>query len=204
MNYRAFVGPEEKYDLMGAHQFNLLTALGLRDTHALCDVGAGSLRLGRLLIPYLNSGHYCAIEPDQKLIDNGLTYEVGQPAKKWNLNLTGTFDLSSFALLFDYIIAQSIFTHAFSGQLHQLFYSVSKNLAPNGKFLYTHIDAEPAHEGSEWTYPGMVTYPGHYMADLEAEYGLQSATNIGFLADAHMLLHPNKHTWRIATWQDQK
>ena len=30
-HYRAFVGPPQKYDLVAANQFNLLTSLGLRE-----------------------------------------------------------------------------------------------------------------------------------------------------------------------------
>ena len=40
-HYKAFVGPIEEYDLMAAMQFNLLTALGLRQHHSLLDVGFG-------------------------------------------------------------------------------------------------------------------------------------------------------------------
>jgi len=45
-HYRAFVGPPDKYDLVSAMQFNLLTSLGLRECHHLLDIGCGSLRAG--------------------------------------------------------------------------------------------------------------------------------------------------------------
>ena len=64
-HYRAYVGPPEDYDLVAAMTFNLLTTLGLRQHHSLLDVGCGSLRIGRLLIPYLNRGKYFGIEPNQ-------------------------------------------------------------------------------------------------------------------------------------------
>jgi len=64
-NYRAYVGPVEKYDLVAANQFNLLTMLGLRENHFLLDVGCGSLRGGRLFIPYLLPHHYFGIEPNE-------------------------------------------------------------------------------------------------------------------------------------------
>lgn len=51
--YRGYVGPEAQYDLMGATQFRLLCTLGLREHHTLLDFGCGSLRAGRLFIPYL-------------------------------------------------------------------------------------------------------------------------------------------------------
>ncbi|MHC4422967.1 MAG: hypothetical protein ACYS1E_20600, partial [Planctomycetota bacterium] len=55
-HYMAYVGPPDRYDLMGASQFRLLCTLGLRAPHRLLDFGCGSLRAGRLFIPYLNPG----------------------------------------------------------------------------------------------------------------------------------------------------
>src|SRR3712207_7692900 len=38
-HYRAWVGPPEEYDLIGALQTTLLLAAGLKEKHRLCDVG---------------------------------------------------------------------------------------------------------------------------------------------------------------------
>ena len=56
-HYRAYVGPPGDYDRIAAMTFNLLTAVGLRQQHKVLDIGCGSLRVGRLLIPYLNKGN---------------------------------------------------------------------------------------------------------------------------------------------------
>src|SRR5690242_11872125 len=66
-HYRSFVGPPERYDLLAALQFNLLTSLGLREYHSLLDIGCGSLRAGRLFMTYLLPGNYCGVEPEQWL-----------------------------------------------------------------------------------------------------------------------------------------
>ena len=76
-HYRAYIGPPEDYDLIGAMTFNLLTTLGLRQHHTLADIGCGSLRAGRLFIPYLNPGKYLGIEPNRWLVDEGIRMEVG-------------------------------------------------------------------------------------------------------------------------------
>ena len=77
-HYRAFVDFPERYDLGAALQFGLLTALGLREDHALLDIGCGSLRAGRLFIVYLRPGRYVGIEPEQWLLDEGIRQELGQ------------------------------------------------------------------------------------------------------------------------------
>ena len=77
-HYRAYVGPPQDYDLIAAMTFNLLTTLGLRQHHSLLDVGCGSLRIGRLLIPYLNRGKYFGIEPAEWLVAEGIRQELGK------------------------------------------------------------------------------------------------------------------------------
>jgi len=77
-HYRAYVGPPEDYDLIAAMTFSLLTTLGLRQHHSLLDVGCGSLRIGRLLIPYLNRGKYFGIEPAEWLVAEGIKQELGE------------------------------------------------------------------------------------------------------------------------------
>src|SRR5438046_10385380 len=77
-HYRAYVGPPEDYDLIAAMTFNLLTTLGLRQSHSLLDVGCGSLRIGRLLIPYLNRRKYFGLEPHDWLVEEGINHELGE------------------------------------------------------------------------------------------------------------------------------
>jgi hypothetical protein len=64
--------------LIAAMTFNLLTTLGLRQHHSLLDVGCGSLRIGRLLIPYLNQGKYFGVEPNEWLVKEGIKRELGE------------------------------------------------------------------------------------------------------------------------------
>jgi len=122
--YRGIVGGH--YDLGGALQFNILTlALGLREHHYLLDIGCGSLRSGRLFIPYLDPGHYYCIEPETWKIDEGMDNELGwdiEDVKKPVFSANEDFRLSTFHnppdyLLFDYLLAASIFTHASVSQI---------------------------------------------------------------------------------------
>jgi len=76
--WRARVGRIRDFDIVGAHQFNVLTGLGgLREHHILVDVGCGCLRAGKLLIPYLDLAHYLGLEPNGELITAGVMHEVG-------------------------------------------------------------------------------------------------------------------------------
>src|SRR5688572_18419377 len=103
-HYRAYVGPPGKYDLVAAMQFNLLTHLGLREFHYLLDVGCGSLRAGRLFIPYLLPGHYYGIEPQAWLIEEGIQNELGRDIlqiKQPNFSNDSNFNCLHFSQTFD-------------------------------------------------------------------------------------------------------
>src|SRR5438445_8687183 len=113
-HYRAYVGPPEDYDLIAAMTFNLLTTLGLRQHHSLLDVGCGSLRIGRLLIPYLNRGKYFGIEPNTWLVEEGIKQELGEDLvqiKYPTFFFTDSPEAVGRAkVAFDSTLAQSIFS----------------------------------------------------------------------------------------------
>ena len=75
--HRTYVGGGD-YDLKGAMQLTLLYSLGLRAEHRLLDIGCGSLRAGRFIIPYLNAGGYTGLEPNTWLIDEAIEKEIGR------------------------------------------------------------------------------------------------------------------------------
>ena len=113
--YRAYVGPPEDYDLIAAMTFNLLTTLGLRQHHSLLDIGCGSLRIGRLLIPYLNRGKYFGVEPNEWLVDEGIRRELGETLvqiKRPTFFFSDSPDtIAQAKIAFDFALAQSIFSH---------------------------------------------------------------------------------------------
>ena len=114
-HYRAYLGPPGYYDLIAAMTFNLLTTLGLRQHHTVLDFGCGSLRVGRLLIPYLNAGCYSGLEPNKWLVDEGLRRETGEDQiriKAPRLLTASSPDALPARALFDFVVAQSVFSHA--------------------------------------------------------------------------------------------
>lgn len=173
--HRKFVGPPEKYDLASAGQFSLLTALGLREENTLLDIGCGSLRGGRLFITYLKPEKYFGIEPEQWLIDQGIETEVGRDLvalKKPAFSNDSNFTLSGFGRKFDFMLAQSIFSHASQAQIRRCLSEAKKVLEPSGIFAATFFPGDTNYEGSEWVYPGCVYYTLEYFTKLAADEGL--------------------------------
>ena len=174
-HYRAFVGPSKHYDLCSAMQFNLLTTLGLREHHYLLDIGCGSLRAGKLFIPYLLPGRYYGIEPEEWLIKEGIELELGEDIlqiKKPTISNDNSFTCSSFEREFDFVLAQSVFTHASQNQIKRCFSEVRKVMKPTTLFVATFSEGEDNYIGKEWIYPECVFYTFETLKELAQQHGL--------------------------------
>lgn len=123
--WRALAGNAYMYDTMGAAQFALLTLFfGLREHHRLLEIGAGSLRAARWLIPYLDTEHYCGVEPDRAAVAAGMQHELGPEIasrRRPRFSHDETFDFASFGETFDYVLSYSLFTHLPPSQVQTVF-----------------------------------------------------------------------------------
>src|SRR6186997_3029127 len=144
--YRAYVGPPEDYDLIAAMTFNLLTTLGLRQHHSLLDVGCGSLRIGRLLIPYLNRGKYFGVEPNEWLVQEGIKRELGEMLLQIKCPTFFFSDspetITQAKVSFDFALAQSIFSHCGLDLIQAWLSTISRSLAQDGALLATFLIGE--------------------------------------------------------------
>lgn len=173
---RAFVGPPEEYDLFAAMVFNLMTSLGLREHHRVLDVGCGSLRIGRLLIPYLRPACYTGVEPNHWLVDAGIEREIGRDLvriKQPRFEFADSLDAVSDPLRLDFAIAQSIFSHCapdlFVGWLEQ----IAAHLGERGVLLATFLAGTEDYAGSGWIYPECVCFRPATVAGWAERVGLE-------------------------------
>lgn len=152
--YRVHTGDPGLFDVRGALQFNLLTSLGLRDEHYLLDIGCGSLSAGRLFIPYLRPGRYFGIEPLEWLVEKGIAEELGPSAieiKRPTFLHDDNFTLTAFGRTFDFLIAQSIFSHTSQAQLCRCLSEAAKVMTPSSIFAATFFEGSDNYEGKAWT-----------------------------------------------------
>jgi len=192
-HYKAFVGPPLKYDLLGALQFTLLSGAGLRGHHQVCDVGCGSLRAGKLLIPFLDKGNYYGIEPNEWLIQEAIEQEIGQDLinlKTPHFLHDENFNISRFGEKFDFLLAQSIFSHASAAQIKTCLKEVRQCLKPEGLFAATFIWGKEDYRGEDWVYPACVAYkPASVKNWAWKEFGLKMTTTDW--------PHPNGQNWAL-------
>lgn len=175
--YRAYVGPPEDYDLIAAMTFNLLTTLGLRQHQSLLDIGCGSLRIGRLLIPYLNRGKYFGLEPCEWLVAAGIKHELGEEVvqiKRPTFFFSDSPDTVARAkVLFDFALAQSIFSHCGLDLIKGWLSAVSRSLAQGGALVATFLPGEEDSLRTGWIYPECVNYRPATLERAAAEVNLR-------------------------------
>lgn len=193
-DHRSYVGPPEYYDLIGGLQFVALMGIGMREHHTVLDVGCGSLRAGRFIVQYLRPGNYYGIEPNEWLIEAAIEHEVGQDMidlKQPSFSTDAGLNLSAWGVRFDYIVAQSIITHAPLDMVEKLMWEVSGSLAPGGKFIATALIGQEDNQLTDWSYPGGVEWT------FQTIEGLVSAA--GLTLSQLRLPHPAGQTWMVMT-----
>ena len=176
-HYRAYVGPPENYDLIAAMTFNLLTTLGLRQHHSLLDIGCGSLRIGRLLIPYLNRGKYFGVEPNKWLVEEGIKRELGDALveiKSPTFFFSDSPDaITQAKVSFHFAVAQSIFSHCGLDLIKGWLSAISRSLVEDGALVATFLTGEEDSLTMGWVYPECVNYRPATMRQVAADAGLR-------------------------------
>jgi len=191
-SHRKFVGPEERYDIVSAMTFNLLTTLGLRQHHRVLDIGCGSLRNGRLLIPYLNVGNYVGFEPNRWLVEAGIRHETGTDIiaiKKPRFFHSTSPDALDASLRFDYAFAQAIFIHSPMSLVRAWIGKAGQCLESNGLLLASFHVGEKDYEGDGWVYPGHVYFRMETMQE--------EAARAGFRFQTLSWRHPSGLAWGV-------
>lgn len=190
MNYRSAVGPPDKYDIIGALQFRIMVEEGLRDYHKLLDIGCGSLRGGRLFIPYLLPDRYFGIEPDEFLVSEGINAELGMSileVKRPQFKYAKNFELSAFGEKFDFILAQSIFSHAAPHMIRRCLGQARIVLKGEGKFIFTYFMGGSDYAGTTWAQAPDARYTEGWMKAVCNQHGFS------YVKLPHK--HPSGQTW---------
>lgn len=197
---RAYVGPPLQYDFMGATQFRLLTSLGLREGHSVLDIGCGSLRAGRLLIPYLMPDRYFGIEPNMWLVEDAIDKEIGRDMvtlKRPRFADNADFDLSVFGVLFDVVVAQSIFSHTGRDLFDTAMASIASVLRPGGQALITCIRPEDAANPSIGSLNGSVGWIYPECVVISSDDVVATGTRVGLRAQPLNWYHPRQTWYRL-------
>ena len=202
-HYQAYVGDPNLYGGLGISQLSLLYAAGLQDSSTVLDWGCGSLCLGRLLIPFLSRRNYHCIEPNDWLVRSALKYELGpsilQIKKPQFYKSFEDIAENQSGTHYDYLMAQSVFSHTFPDFLIQILSNISLKMGSTSVLLATFVvkgvssaggvyvkSLEEDAVGNGWLYPGLVV--------LEESSILLLARRLGLHGSRLAWPHPHQ-TW---------
>jgi ubiquinone/menaquinone biosynthesis C-methylase UbiE len=95
------------YDALGEIEKQMLIGYGLEPAHSLVDVGCGSGRLAKALVPYLTAGRYLGTDVVQQLLD----YARDGCPPAWQFALVEDIRIPFPDNCADYACFFSVFTH---------------------------------------------------------------------------------------------
>jgi len=132
------------WEEIGKLQFDFIVNRGLQSHHRLLDIGCGTLRGGRHFIKHLNSGNYSGIDISSKAIEYAmqLVEQEGLSKKQPRLLVGRDLRFREFdGEVFDYLLAQSVFTHLKHEHIRECFQSISRIMNHDSVFFFTFAEA---------------------------------------------------------------
>ena len=158
--HRQYVAHGANYET-GVTVFQIFLAQGLKSTDKVCDVGCGSLRVGRYLITHLEHGNYYAIEPNQWLVNAAIEHEIGTLLEVKRAQIAWRDDFNIYltypSVSFDWVLISSVLAHASHEQLKA---ALTNALKVSNKVLFDTIPisgAGPDNTGG-WQYPQVANH----------------------------------------------
>ena len=149
------------WDEIGALQFDWLVSRGMRPEHRLLDIGCGAGRLAVRAAPYLNPGNYFGQDRSEALIDAARAeIEAVGCANSIGANtflVTEDFKAPG-ETNFDFLLAQSVFTHLPLDMFGLCLDRVASRAAKGARFYATFFTAPEGVASFQHERGDVVTY----------------------------------------------
>lgn len=182
---RALLDPKQAvgglWEEIGKLQFDFLVSQGLKPSHTILDLGCGSLRGGLWFIRYLQVGNYWGLDISQNILEAGRRFLAEQGLENKTPHLTLNRDLKFEELTgckFDYILAQSVFTHMPEEDIEECLRNLHKILKPSGVFFATFNEGHKSTADKART---TFHYPVSLFEGLGSRYGYHVRVNDSYL-----------------------
>ena len=150
------------WDEMGALQLDFLISRGLKAEHFLLDLGCGSGRLAVKAVPYLAQDRYHGLDISPSLLQ-AAREEVeaggfGNRISGRTFHATSDFRPAAEMPAFDYVIAQSVFTHLPLERFGAALDAIRSHVKPGARFYATFFTAVAGTHKMHHKRGGVTTY----------------------------------------------
>jgi len=146
LGHRQCVGGD--WDAIGKLQFDFMLRMGLKPGLVLLDAGCGALRAGVKFIEYLDPGNYLGLDNQKRLIELGVSKELGRDLmrnKSPEFVVSDSFEFERFSKRPDFAIAQSLFTHLAESDIRACMHKLRRFMNPGARFYATWFIADGSH-----------------------------------------------------------
>ena len=137
--------PQWGLNLKRRFQLDYLISQGMEPHHKMLDFGCGAMSAGVHFIAYLDSGCYYGVDVSAKVLEEGIARLKERDLWKKEPSLHKFFEddiLKLRNVSFDFIWAQSVFTHMPPEDIERLVCNLSELMTPNSVFFATFAEGE--------------------------------------------------------------
>lgn len=145
-----------RFEKTGRDQIQALIRHGLNPWDKFLDIGCGAFCGGYWVMHFLDEGGYHGIEPNVPMFNGGRDF-ILEPGliekKKPSFDHNDQYDFSVFDTKFDFLFAQSIWTHAGKKDIEKMLDGFAEYANPSARFLTTVKLPDLFHrdyKGDEW------------------------------------------------------
>jgi cyclopropane fatty-acyl-phospholipid synthase-like methyltransferase len=143
--YRAAVGAGDNWDVHGDLQRDFLLSRGLRSEHRLLDIGCGTGRLARKVVPILDSGNYFGVDIAEAAVVSAVELSV---AEGWGHHhptfWIGEIPETDHAPKFDFLWAFSVFIHLPQEIMESVMRRAAAVMHPGSRFFWAYVPEQRA------------------------------------------------------------
>lgn len=157
-------------EVLGKLQFDFLKSQGMQPHHRMLDIGCGNLRGGIHAIRYLDVGRYTGFDLSAVKIAQArdVVEKEGLTEKKPTLIVNdGPLTFEGLGT-FDFLLAQSVFTHLPREEVAKCFTNVRKVMAPDAPFYFTFFEGDYRERR-----PSVFDYPFEMLVELAQGFRLE-------------------------------
>jgi len=109
------------------------------------------------------------------LVEYGIEEELGWEVveiKRPTFHYSDAFDLTYFGQKFDFILAQSIFTHAAPHMIHKCLSEAVQVMHPDSAFIATYFQGDTNYQGETWAQQPDARYTEPWFKNMCSSHGL--------------------------------
>jgi SAM-dependent methyltransferase len=129
------VGNHLEWDTHGEYQKDFLISRGLKPNHRLLEIGCGTGRLARKVVPYLDFGNYCGVDISEAALE--YARELAD-REGWASNQP-VFSMDYPKVYFDFGWAFSVMIHLPEWEIKNIMRRVAKLMRKHSQFLFSFV-----------------------------------------------------------------